>query len=85
MIPIQSLLNRIRWDKDFGKGDFEIGYDDHVSQKIVRVSLREILFEDGNLFSFQLRTEKGEVLTIPFHRIREVFKNGDPIWRRPRE
>ncbi|MBW1963074.1 MAG: DUF504 domain-containing protein, partial [Deltaproteobacteria bacterium] len=25
MIPVHELLNRIRWDKDFGKGSFEIG------------------------------------------------------------
>ncbi|MDY0041469.1 MAG: DUF504 domain-containing protein [Desulforhabdus sp.] len=52
MIPIRDLLNRIRWDSEFAKGDFEIGYFDHVEQKIIRVSFSEIIFEEGNKFSF---------------------------------
>ncbi len=85
-IPIQSLLNRIRWDQEFGKGHFEIGYYDHVSQKIARVSLQEVRFEEGNRFSFEMKTAAGEaggeVQTIPFHRIREVYKDGHLIWSR---
>jgi len=83
MISIQSLLNRIRWDAEFGKGHFEIGYYDHVSQKIARVSLQEVRFEEGNRFSFELRTAGGEDQTIPFHRVREVCKEGHLIWSRP--
>jgi len=26
MIPIHQLLNRIRWDPQFAKGNFELGY-----------------------------------------------------------
>jgi hypothetical protein len=26
MIPIHELLNRIRWDPEFSKGDFQLGY-----------------------------------------------------------
>ena len=28
MIPIHELLNRIRWDAEFAKGTFELGYYD---------------------------------------------------------
>ncbi len=82
MIPIQQLLSRIRWDKEFGSGAFEIGYLDHVEQRIVRVSLKRIQFEEGNQFSFKLESEMDEPLLIPFHRIREVYRNGILIWRR---
>jgi len=37
--------------------------------------------EKGNHFSFTICID-GEVLTIPFHRIREVRKNGETIWKR---
>jgi len=37
--------------------------------------------EKGNHFSFAICIA-GEVLTIPFHRIREVRKNGECIWKR---
>jgi uncharacterized protein (UPF0248 family) len=82
MVPIQHLLNRIRWDKEFGTGSFEIGYLDHVEQRIIRVPSRRIHFEEGNQFSFQLEDEMGEMLSIPFHRIREVYRDGVLIWRR---
>ncbi len=84
MIPIYELLSRIRWDKDFGKGTFEIGYFDHVEVKVIRVPLGELHFEPGNSFSFDLHTLEGSVITIPFHRIREVHREGLLIWSRER-
>jgi len=82
MIPIHELLSRIRWDREFGRGHFEIGYFDHIKQKIIRVSIQEMLFQTGDHFSFQLQNEEGDVVTVPFHRIREVYKDGLPIWQR---
>jgi uncharacterized protein (UPF0248 family) len=84
MIPIQELLNRIRWDKEFGKGTFEIGYYDHIEQEIIRVPFKEMHFEKGNHFSFQLENNESEMVTIPFHRVRKVYKDGDLIWHRSR-
>jgi uncharacterized protein (UPF0248 family) len=83
MIPIHQLLNRIRWDKEFGQGSFEIGYLDQVEQRILRIPLHEAHFEKGNRFSFDLEALDGTIQTIPFHRVREVHKNGHLIWRRP--
>ena len=83
VIPVHELLNRIRWDTRFGEGYFEIGYFDHVARRILRIPLRETVFEEGNRFSFQVRDSLGELQTIPFHRVREVLKDGLPIWRRP--
>lgn len=62
---------------------FEIGYLDHVGQRIIRVSMRNITFERGDSFSFRLEDETGEVVTIPYHRIRQVYRNGTIIWERP--
>lgn len=82
MIPIQELLSRIRWDKEFGEGSFEIGYLDQRQRKMVLIPLEEMFFEAGNRFSFRLESQEGEALSIPFHRIREVHKNGSVIWKR---
>jgi uncharacterized protein (UPF0248 family) len=82
MIPIEELLNRIRWDKEFGKGDFEIRYEDHIEQKVIRVPFQNIKFKEGNHISFQVENAEGEVQTIPFHRVREVYKDGNLIWHR---
>ena len=82
MIPIQDLLNRIRWDKDFGKGNFAIGYYDRVEDKLITVSFQELEFTSGDHFSFQLIGLDGEICSIPLHRIRRVYKDGAIIWER---
>jgi uncharacterized protein (UPF0248 family) len=82
MVPIQHLLNRIRWDKEFGSGFFEIGYVAHIERRIVRVPLGSAHFELGNRFAFQLEDETHEMRTIPYHRVRVVYRNGALIWQR---
>ena len=81
-MTLRELLSRIRWDRGFGQGKFAIGYDDHAGG-IVRVPLEQVGFEEGNHFSFQVRDASGEVLAIPFHRVREVLKDGVIFWIRP--
>ncbi len=82
MIPIEELLNRIRWDQEFGKGVFEIGYEDHIEQKVIRVQFQKIRFKERNHTSFQVENEEGELKKIPFHRVRAVYKDGSLIWKR---
>ncbi len=82
MIPIHELLNKIRWDSEFGKGIFEIGYYDRMEREIIRVSFEKVHLEKGNHATFQLMDLNEELQTIPFHRVREVYKDGDLIWSR---
>jgi uncharacterized protein (UPF0248 family) len=82
MIPIHELLNRIRWDKEFGRGDFRIGYYDRIEDRLIRVSLREIFFEPDDHFSFDLIDHEGVLHSIPLHRIKQVYKDGELIWYR---
>lgn len=65
MVTIRDLLNRIRWDREFGAGFFELGYLDHVEHAIVRVPLRNISFEKGDSFSFHLEKETGKPSPFP--------------------
>ncbi|HSR88406.1 MAG TPA: DUF504 domain-containing protein [Pontiella sp.] len=81
METIRELLNRIRWDDAFGEGTFDIGIYDRVADAVEFHSLEKLQLEKGNHFSFTLCVD-GEALTIPFHRIREVRKNGQLIWKR---
>jgi uncharacterized protein (UPF0248 family) len=83
MLAIQDLLNRIRWDRDFGAASFEIGYLDHIRNAVVRIPFPVVRLQPGNRFSFEFEGEDGEVLSIPLHRIREVYRNGALIWQRP--
>lgn len=82
MIPVQDLFNRIIWDKDFGRGSFEIGYYDRIAGKIIRVPFSMIELIPGDHFSFYLYDPDGETCSIPFHRVRQVFKDGQLIWHR---
>lgn len=85
MIPIQELLHRIQWDRDFAKGRFELSYYDRVQDALIRVPLAAIYFDPEDHFGFQLTDDQGEVHQIPLHRIREVFKDGQLIWERHAE
>ena len=82
MIPIQELLSRIRWDADFGRADFEIGYLDRIGQRVVRVPFKAITFAADDTFDFQFCDQEGETHSVPLHRIKEVYRDGDLIWHR---
>ncbi|HDP88420.1 MAG TPA: DUF504 domain-containing protein [Thioalkalivibrio sp.] len=82
MQPIHELLNRIRWDEEFARGEFVIGYLDHVNDRVVHVNLRDVAHDPEDHFRFEVYDEDGERHAIPYHRVREVYKNGELIWRR---
>ena len=84
MITIRELLNRIRWDRDYGRGEFTVGYFDRVEERIILVPLVRVRFDPDDRFSFQLTDAAGEPLAIPLHRVCEVYRNGELIWRRER-
>jgi uncharacterized protein (UPF0248 family) len=82
MIPIHELLNRIKWDHEFGQAEFIIAYQDRFEDKLVKVALKELLFDSEDHFDFELTDDLGETHSIPLHRIREVYRNGRLIWHR---
>jgi len=84
VIQLQELLNRIRLDPEFGHGEFRIGYADHVRGGLVYVPLGELHQEPGCHFCFDTTDEEGIVHSVPYHRVREMWKDGALIWRRNR-
>jgi uncharacterized protein (UPF0248 family) len=82
MIPIRELLNRIRWDTEFARGDFELGYFDRVENCILVVPFDQVGFPKDAPQAFQVVSAEGEVHRVPFHRVREVYKDGQRIWWR---
>jgi uncharacterized protein (UPF0248 family) len=82
MIPIHELLNRIKWDDDFGQAEFIIGYHDRFAKDIIKVPLKQLFFDRADHFDFELIDDMGEKHTIPLHRIRDVYRNGELIWHR---
>jgi len=82
MMPIHDLLSRIRWDRRFGQGRFEIGYYDRVEGRVLIVPFNEIRFPEDDHRTFELIDDEGEIHRIPYHRVRSVSRNGAEIWRR---
>lgn len=82
MIPIHNLLSRIQWDRDFGRGEFVLGYYDRILEEVVRVSFSEIIFSKARSDIIQVLTEDGVLHSIPLHRIKEVYKDNELIWQR---
>jgi uncharacterized protein (UPF0248 family) len=82
MIPIQDLLHRIKWDPEFGKGSFVIGYYDRLDADIIRVPFRRVHLVHGEHFSFDVEDEAGTTHMVPFHRVRKVWRDGELIWQR---
>ena len=83
MMPIQDLLNRIRWDKEFARGRFELGYFDRVERRVITVPFQSVEFPPETPGTFSVVDEDGRFHHVPFHRVREVWKDGHCIWRRP--
>lgn len=82
MRPLHELLNRIRWDRDFGKARFTLGYYDRVEDRILDVALKEMRFDHPNDTEFEMVNEEGNAVRIPFHRVRRVTRDGEVIWSR---
>jgi len=82
MITIRALLNRIRWDLAYGRGEFAIGYYDRVEDRVIVVPFAEARFDPDNRFAMQVTAADGEVHSIPLHRVRVVYRNGERIWAR---
>ncbi|RJG02955.1 DUF504 domain-containing protein [Noviherbaspirillum sedimenti] len=82
MTPIQDVLHRIQWDPEFGNARFMIGYYDRLDDRIVRVPFQQVHLARGEHFSFDVVDEDGTTRMVPFHRVREVWRNGVLIWQR---
>jgi uncharacterized protein (UPF0248 family) len=83
LIYIKKLLDRIRWDFSFSQAYFELEYEDRVNG-LVRVALDQIVSIDSQ--SFIMKDQYFGKITIPLHRIKGVYRNGELIWgRRPKE
>ena len=79
MIPIQSLLNKIKWDKRENPEEYSIYYYDRISKKLIKINYIDIKRFEG---TFIIVERNNEEVNIPMHRIREVKKNNIVVWKR---
>ena len=84
MQTIRELLNRIRWDEEFGRGNFRIGYYDRLDKCEVEAPFCALRFPDGDHFAVEISDSEGTAHSVPLHRICSVSRDGELIWSRPR-
>lgn len=82
MQPIHELLDRIRWDADFGKADFELGYYDRVDDDIVRIPLNLGAVDATEGGGLEIVDDEGRPRQVPLHRVRRVWRDRELIWSR---
>jgi uncharacterized protein (UPF0248 family) len=82
VVPIHALLARIRWDPHFGRGRWEIAYLDRARPGLVRVPLDEVRTQAHIGFVFDVIDEQGIAHSIPYHRVRQVWRDGKLVWSR---
>jgi uncharacterized protein (UPF0248 family) len=82
MMPIHELINRIRWDAEFARASFTVGYYDRVKRAVVRVPFARLAFDADDHSAFIALDEDGAAHRVPYHRVREVTRDGELIWRR---
>lgn len=79
MIPIQKLLNKIKWNKTDNPKDYVLYYYDRVEDKLIPLKYADIIRNEDNF----LRVEReGKEVYIPLHRIKKVAKKNQVIWKR---
>lgn len=82
MQPVHEILNRIRWDKNLADDDFKIGYYDRLEQRMIVVAFKDIIFPKGDHFAFDVIDLEGELHSVPYHRVKAVYRNDRLIWHR---
>ena len=82
MTPIHELLNRIQWDPAFAQASFVLGYYDRVDDRVIRVPVSRVQLVPGEHFAFQVTDPDGYTHEVPFHRVKDVYRNGELIWHR---
>ena len=74
MMYILDLLNKIKWDQNLNPGEYSIIYLDKNLKK--EIKFNKII----NFNNLTLELDKN--IEIPLHRIREVKKSEEIIWKR---
>ena len=82
MQPLHTLLHRIKWDAEFAKAEFALGYYDRVAHEERIVPFRSITMGPQRP-AFSFNDDNGLVHHVPLHRVRTVYKDGMVIWHRP--
>lgn len=66
-----------------GASRFEVAFLDRVAHRLERVPLTAVRFDPEEPFGFEAVAADGVEHFVPYHRVREVYRDGVLIWSRP--
>lgn len=78
-MPVNELLNKIKWSRKENPKDYLLFYYDRVENKLKEIGFEEILKVEEGFLSLR---RGGKEVQIPLHRIKKVKKKGIIIWKR---
>ena len=78
MMPIQDLLNKIKWDKREKPDSYGIFYFDRIEKILIEIPYAKIKRIEGSFMVL----DNGEESNVPLHRIKKVIKNDVVVWER---
>lgn len=79
MIPIIDLLNKINYDKKENPLNYQLIYFDRIEEKSKIIEYTSIKRIENPFIIIDINNKE---TSIPLHRIREVKKKGNTIWKR---
>jgi len=79
MITIDELVNKIKWDSRETPSEYSLFYIDRITKRLVEIKYKDIKRIDEGVLVLD---RNGEETEIPLHRIREVRKKGEVMWKR---
>ena len=62
--------------------ELPVGYYDRAEDRTILVPFNEVSFLPGGAQPYQITYSKGRPHRVPFHRVREVYKDSQRIWQR---
>ncbi|HLC19882.1 MAG TPA: DUF504 domain-containing protein [Candidatus Nanoarchaeia archaeon] len=79
MMPIHELISKIKWDPNEKPADYFLSYYDRILKSLIEFRFDDIAsIED----SFIQLYKEDKLLSIPFHRIKQIKKDGKIVWER---
>ena len=78
MLPIQGLLNKIKWDKRENPEHYSIFYFDRIEKTLIEIPYSKIKKIEGRFMVLDNEDETN----IPLHRIKKIMKNNQIVWER---
>ncbi|MEK6983676.1 MAG: DUF504 domain-containing protein [Nanoarchaeota archaeon] len=78
MIPINDLLNKIKWDKREKPEQYSLLYYDRILNKLIEIPYTKIKRIEGRFMILDNEEESN----VPLHRIKRATKNDIVVWER---